>query len=298
MVQNNHRKKEIELMNQNLLQTKCQIKQFTLKNRICVPPLVVWEWSNESGQVLQEQIDHYKRFVQGGAGLVFQEATSVCPEGRLTNTQLGIWEDAQIDGLKQIVKILHDAKMPAIVQLSYAGLLAANDETRTAPSTFTYENNGGNSTGRELTVAEIKKIEQQYIEAAKRAYKAGYDGVELHCCHGYLLGEFLNKEINRRTDDYKVEDRLLLKNIITGIRNNTPDDFLIGCRMGSFEPELEDGIKNAKWFESHGIDFIDAYLGCSWVEKGDKPDDFPFSKSVYGAYCIKKEVSIPVIAIG
>ena len=285
-------------MKKEILHTQCQLGSFTLKNRICIPPLVVWEWSDESGKVVQEEMEHYQRFVAGGAGLVFQEATSVCPEGRLTNTQLGIWEDAQLEGLKNIVQILHNAKMPAIVQLSYAGLLAADNENRVSPSAFSYMKNGKSYTGRELSIQEIQTIEKQFISAAQRAQKAGYDGIELHCCHGYLLGEFLNKEINKRTDIYCVKNRLLLQNIIQGIRKNTSPDFLIGCRMGAFEPELQDGIENAKWLERQGVDVIDAYLGCSWVEKGEVPADFPFSKSVFGAAEIKKEVSIPVIAIG
>lgn len=281
----------------DLLRTPCRLKQFTFKNRICVPPLVVWNWSDETGKVAQEEIDHYKRLVNGGAGLVFQEATSVCPEGRLANSQLGIWDNSQIDGLKHIVKILHDAGMPAIIQLSYAGLIAANDQDRVSPSPFSYIKNGVTYTGRELTISEIHTIEQQFIQAAKRAVTAGYDGVELHCCHGYLLGAFLNRALNTRTDEYNANDRLILRNIIQGIRENTPPDFLLGCRIGSYEPELEDGLTTAKWLETQGIDFIDAYLGCPWVEKGDKPSDFPFRKSIYGAYRIKQEVSLPVIAI-
>lgn len=274
-----------------------KLNGFPIKNRICVPPLVIYTWSDDTGRVTDKRIAHYEALVNGGAGLVIQEATSVCREGRLTLDQLGIWEDGQIDGLKRIADVLHRAEMPAIIQLSHAGLLGAKPSYQVAPSAYQCVGNGAERSGRALTVDEIHMIEQQFIDGAKRAVQAGYDGVELHASHGYLLSEFMNPKINRRTDEYNAKDLLLLRHIIEGIQRVTPPHFIIGVRMGVFEPDLQTGIQNAKWLEAQGVDFIDAFYGCDWQAELEKPDDFPFNSCIYGAKCVKEAVSIPVFAV-
>lgn len=273
------------------------LKGFSIKNRVCVPPLVIYTWSDDTGSVTDKRIAHYEALVNGGAGLVIQEATSVCREGRLTLDQLGIWEDGQIDGLKRIADVLHRAHMPAIIQLSHAGLLGAKPSYQVAPSAYRCTGNGQERAGRELTVAEIHTIEQQFIDGAKRAYQAGYDGVELHASHGYLLSEFMNPKINRRADAYNARDLFMLRNILEGIRRVTPPQFILGVRMGAFEPDLQTGIRNARWLEAQGVDFIDAFYGCDWEAELTKPMDYPFNSCIYGAQCVKKAVSIPVFAV-
>ena len=99
---------------------------------------------------------------------------------------------------------------------------------------------------------EIQKIEGDFIEAARRAYEAGYDGVELHGCHNYLLCQFFNRRVNRRTDLYNAEDMQIVKNIIDGIRKVTPPEFVVGIRLGAFEPEISDGVAHAKKLEAMG----------------------------------------------
>ena len=280
-----------------VLFTPWTMNQFRIKNRIGVPPLVIFTWSDDSGQVTDKNVAHYRALVNGGAGLVIQEATCVCREGRLTKDQLGIWEDGQIDGLRRIVDVLHGAGMPAIVQLSHAGILAAGRENQVSPSEYRCLGNREDRVGRELTADEIRQIENQFIKGACRAYEAGYDGVELHASHGYLLSEFLNSRINRRTDEYKVGDRLIMRHIIEGIRKHTPADFILGVRLGAFEPGLHDGIETAKWLENQGVDFIDAFYGCDWEADLEKPEGYPFNESVYGAKRLKEAVSIPVFAV-
>ena len=281
----------------NRLFTPWTMKGFSIKNRIGVPPLVIFTWSDDSGRVTDKNVEHYRALVNGGAGLVIQEATCVSRDGRLTRDQLGIWEDGQIDGLRRLVGVFHEADMPAILQLSHAGILAAGRENQVSPSEYRCYGNREDRLGRELTPDEIRQIENQFIEGAKRACKAGYDGVELHASHGYLLSEFLNSRINRRTDEYNAGGRLILKNIIEGIRKHTPADFILGVRLGAFEPGLKEGIGTAVWLESQGVDFIDAFYGCDWEADLEKPEGYPFNESVYGAQRLKEEVSIPVFAV-
>lgn len=143
---------------------------FHFRSRICVPPLVIYTWSGENGCVTEPFLSHYRALVHGGAGLVIQQATSVSREGRLTLDQLGIWEDSQIDGLRQLVAIFHEANMPAIVQLSHAGILAAREEDRVCPSDCMVQVGGHTRYARALTASEIQQIERDFIDAAQRAY--------------------------------------------------------------------------------------------------------------------------------
>lgn len=151
--------------------------------------------------------------------------------------------------------------------------------------------------GRALTIEEIMEIEQAFIEGARRAAEAGFDGVEIHGSHGYLISEFLNSRINRRTDAYNVSDRLFVKNILAGIRAVTPPGFILGFRLGAFQPTLQDGIAYAKWLEAQGVDFINGFVGCDWEAELELPAGYPFDVSVYGAEMLKKAVSIPVFAV-
>lgn len=281
---------------ERLLFTPYQLKGFLLKNRICVPPMVMFTLGGESGRVTDRHVEHYRALVRGGAGLVIQEATSVSREGRLSLDQLGIWEDGQIDGLRRTAEVFHSAGMPAILQLSYGGLLSAGRENQVSPSAYACFGNREDRAGRELAAEEIRRIEGQFIEGARRARRAGYDGVELHGCRGYLLSAFLNPRINRRQDAYRAEDRLIWRNIIAGIRARTPPEFLLGCRLGAFEPDLAAGVANAKWLEAQGVDFLDVYLGCPWEMAPEKPEGYPYSASVYGAARIKQAVQLPVFA--
>ena len=103
---------------------------------------------------------------------------------------------------------------------------------------------------------EIHVLENEYIQAVRRAYEAGYDGVELHGCHSYLLSQFMNKRVNKRTDEYNADGMKILENILEGIRKVVPENFIVGIRLGAVEPPIEDGIAHAKWLEALGIDFI------------------------------------------
>ena len=112
--------------------TPWSLCDFSIPNRICVPPLVIYSWGDDTGRVTEKHVAHYRALANGGAGLVIQEATAICPEGRLTLDQLGIWEDGQIDGLRRIAEVLHTADMPAIIQLSHAGLMGQSPPTGSA----------------------------------------------------------------------------------------------------------------------------------------------------------------------
>ena len=170
------------------------IKDVKIKNRICVPPMVIG--FGQDGYVSQENVDRYKKLAQGGAGLIIQEATCVNADGLLSVKQLGIWRDDQIEGLKNIVDTVHAENCKIFIQIHHAGVTGIS-ENPICPSPYEYNNFGRIVVGREMTYEDIKSVQNDYIEAARRAYEAGYDGIELHGCHGYLISQFLNKRVNK-----------------------------------------------------------------------------------------------------
>ena len=144
---------------------------------------------------------------------------------------------------------------------------------------------------------DIKSIQNNFIEAARRSYKAGYDGIELHGCHGYLISQFLNKKVNKRTDEFGDIPEKFVIEIIEGIRKVTPKEFIVGIRLGGFEPTIEDGIHFAKVLEQNGIDFLDMSYGFSSEQEMIVNEKYKYSNAVYGAEKIKEEVSVPVFAV-
>ena len=225
------------------------IKNVKIKNRICIPPMVV-PFAHD-GYVAPENVERYKKLAQGGAGLIIQEATCVNSNGLLSPKQIGIWSDDQIEGLKSIVDAVHKEDCAIFVQIHHAGVTGIS-ENPLCPSPYEYNNYGKSVVGREMTIENIKSIQNDFIEAARRAYEAGYDGIELHGCHGYLISQFLNKKVNKRTDEYGQTPEKFVIEILEGIRKVTPEEFVVGIRLGGFEPTIEDGLHYAKVLEKNG----------------------------------------------
>ncbi|WP_341480412.1 NADH:flavin oxidoreductase [Clostridium cibarium] len=270
------------------------IKNVKIKNRICVPPMVVG--FSPDGYVAPENVERYKKLAQGGAGLIIQEATCINADGRLSSKQLGIWEDGQIEGLKTIVDTVHKENCAIFIQIHHAGVVGIS-EAPLCPSAYEYKNPLKTVVGREMTIEDIKSIQNDYIKAARRAYEAGYDGIELHGCHGYLISQFLNKRVNKRTDAYGKNPENFVTEILEGIRKVTPEEFVVGIRLGGFEPTVEDGLHHAKVLKANGIDFLDISYGFFNELEMNAPEGYKFSNAVYAAEEIKKEVSVPIFAV-
>lgn len=270
------------------------LKSLKIKNRICIPPMVVG-FSND-GSVTSENIERYKKLAQGGAGLIIQEATCINSDGKLLDNQLGIWSDDQIEGLKSIVDVVHEENCPIFIQIHHAGVVGIS-ENPLCPSAYEYKNYTKTVVGHAMNIEDIKSIQNDYVEAARRAYEAGYDGVELHGCHSYLISQFFNKRVNKRTDEYGTTPEKFVIEILEGIRKVTPKEFVVGIRLGGFEPTIEDGLHYAKVLEENGIDFLDISYGFGNEQEMNITEGYKFSNAVYAAERIKKEVSIPVFAV-
>lgn len=278
-----------------------------LKNRIVVPPMVLFGHCADDGMITEAHLRHYTRLAKGGPGLIVQEATCVTPGGRLSGDQPGIWSDDHIPGLRRVVEAVHGEGVPVVVQLHHGGIMSVTGP-RLCPSAYifreTKEKEGQKLavpvkeiTGQAMTDADIDEIRQAFVNAGRRAYEAGYDGVELHSCHSYLLCQFLNRYVNQRTDIYGSEPERLVLEIAEGIRAATNPEFLIGIRLGGFEPDLETAVKHAKVL-AEKLDFLDISYGFQGTMDTTAPGDETLPAIVRAAAAIRQAVDIPVFAVG
>ena len=278
----------------NALFREFELKGLKVKNRIVMPPLVNFNWSDDNGFVTERHIKHYERRAKGEAGIIIVEATAINKNGRLLPTQLGIWSDEHIEGMKKITTACHKYGTVILLQIHHGGL---NTHPKAAERAAGPSVDPNKSRSYSLSVEEIKKLTHDFIEGAVRAKKAGFDGVEIHGAHMYLLCQFATPLVNKRTDEYgeTLEGRLkFAKDIITGIRNETGTDFIISYRLGANAPGLEDGINIANELEHYGVNILHVSHG-GMNNPVEIPPNFNYNWIVFSGTEIKKHVHIPVI---
>ncbi len=269
-----------------------------IRNRLVLPPMVCFGWAGADGRVTDKHLNHYGARAEGGAGIVVVEATCVVPDGRLSMDQLGLWEDAQIPGMKDIADRCRMAGSLALVQIHHAGWKTVAESSAIASGPAGDPERPDATRG--LTVGEIHAITEAFAETAKRAKKAGFHGVELHGAHGYLLSQFASPYSNTRTDAYggTLENRLRLHvEIGQAVRAACGEDFILSIRIGCNEPDLTGGIAAARHLEANGFDML--HVSASGHDRNHPavPDTFPFNWIVWGGASIKRAVRIPVIVV-
>ncbi len=273
----------------NKLNEQIKIRNVVTKNRIAIPPMVCFHWSDDSGMVTEKNVKHYHDMAAGGAGFIIGEATAVSKQGRLHGTELGLWEDGQIEGWKRLADTVHQYDVPFVVQLLHAGV-SGIERVADCPSNYIKKYGEDHVIqGVEMSLQRIREVTDCFVQAAVRARKAGLDGIELHGCHSYLICQFLNRNVNRREDEYGQFPEKFALDIIQGIRESCGEDFVAGIRLGAFEPTLEDGIRNALALRGK-VDFLDIAYGFGGESEPYKPEDYPFSPAFYGAQEIKKQM--------
>ena len=256
------------------------IRGTTFSNRIWVSPMC--QYSAESGSATSWHDAHIGALATGGAGLIMMEATGVVPEGRISTACLGLWSDAQRDRLKPIVKFAHSQGCKIGIQLAHAGRkgsclppwsdhpMASTDEGGwecVAPSPIAF--GGKYPTPRALTNAEITDLVNSFATAAKRAEAAGFDLVEVHAAHGYLIHQFLSPISNKRSDLYggSFENRVrFLLEIVTAIRATIAESMPLFVRISATDWleggwTIEDSVELAKLLAKLGVDLIDVSSG-------------------------------------
>lgn len=253
--------------------TPIKIGTKTIKNRITMAPTVKF-YAGEDGMVTDDFVKHYEERAKHGVGLIVLEATCVAPEGRLFPSQLGLWNDDQIEGHKKIVEAVHQYGTLIIPQLHYGGLGTHPACGPLTSPTKTKWNNGFQTLEAvELTLEDIARIEQEFIDAAVRAQHAGYDGVQLHGCHAYLINDFASK-VNERTDRYGGSLENIARfgsEIIAGIRKACGKDFIISVRISGADPTIEDAPTIAEYYVANGCDYLQ--VSCGIGEFKDMPHD-------------------------
>lgn len=260
--------------------------------------MVCFGWGDLEGNVSDLHIEHYTKIAEGGPGLMIIEATCIDKEGKLCDDQLGIWDDRHIEGLKKLAAACKKNGAVALIQIHHAGLKTPKTVVDVAVSAS--DSQGTDRATRALTIGEIKEVQSKYADAAERAYKAGFDGIELHGAHGYLISQFLSPITNRRNDEYggEIENRMRFAlEVVEQIKNRVPKDFIIGCRMGGNEPTIENGIVIAKALENVGVDLLHVSAGITSDQVPTVPEDFEFNWIVYGGTQVKKNVNVPVIVV-
>lgn len=260
--------------------TPFTLKTITFKNRIVVSPMC--QYSAENGFANDWHLVHLGSRASGGAGLVIQEATSVSPEGRISLGDLGLWDDDQIEKLKQISDFIKSQNAVPGIQLAHAGRkgscnapfhggkqLAENEGawTTVGPSALAFDESQIKPTA--LDKDGIQKIVSDFKMATIRAVKAGYQVLEIHAAHGYLLHEFLSPLSNSRTDEYggSFENRIRLTlEVLEAVQSEWPENLPLFVRISAIDWadggwNLEESIKLSKILKEKGVDLIDVSSG-------------------------------------
>jgi 2,4-dienoyl-CoA reductase-like NADH-dependent reductase (Old Yellow Enzyme family) len=256
------------------------IRGVTFPNRIWVSPMC--QYSAIDGVATSWHDVHIGSFATGGAGLIMMEASGVVPEGRISTACLGLWNESQKERLAPIVSFAHSMGTKIGIQLAHAGRkasclppwsdhpMASKEEGGwecVAPSAISF--GGKYPVPKELTVAEIKNLVTSFAESAKRAVLAGFDLVEIHAAHGYLIHQFLSPISNKRNDEYggSFENRTrFFLEIAEAVRNAIPDGMPLFARISASD-WLEDGwtidesVELCKLLKSKGVDLIDVSSG-------------------------------------
>ncbi len=250
------------------------------KNRITMAPTVKFN-AGTDGIVTDFFVKHYALRAKHSCGLICVEATAVSPEGRLAPSQIGLWNDDQIAGHQKLVEACHQFGALVIPQLHYGGLGTHPDcGPLTSPTAVLWKHWDKDVMAEELTVSEIHRIEQCFVDAAVRAKKAGYEGVQLHGCHSYLINDFASA-INQRTDEYggSTENRARFgSEIIAGIRKACGDDFIISVRVSGCDPTVEESIGTAEYYVKAGCDYLQVSNGIQDVSTLPHDESLPYNR--------------------
>ena len=264
------------------------LRSITLRNRIVVSPMC--NYVAIDGVLTDWHRTHYASLARGGAGLVVVEATAVSPEGRITPGDSGLWNDAQGAVLAGIAASIKTAGAVAGLQLAHAGRKAsanrpwegddsiADNDPRgwetIAPSAIAL---GGllPKVPRAITIEQIKRVQGDYVAAAKRALAAGFEFLQLHFAHGYLAASFLNDHSNQRSDQYGgiLENRArFLQETVEAVRAVWPAHLPLSVRLGVIEFDGRDeqtvanAIAVAKSFKAAGVDHLDLSMGFTTLD--------------------------------
>ncbi len=278
------------------LQEPLKVKGLTLKCRIIMPPIAT-NLATRKGAVTERLIEHYVKRCKS-LGLLVVEHSYVSLNGKFSERQLGIYDDRLIPKLKKLVRSVHATDTPIISQINHAGAHTAEEVTGMLPIGPS-EADGVH----ELQVDEIEELTCAFALAAERAIKAGFDGVEIHGAHGFLLNQFFSPLTNHRSDKYggSLENRMRFPlKIVERVREAVGEKVLM-YRLGADDLDpagtnIEDSKRFALKLQETGVDIIDVSGGVC----GSRPENLQDIQGYFvnQAHQIKKIVNIPIVGIG
>ncbi len=289
-----------------MLKTPIRIRHLTLNDRLVMPPMATGK--SDNGKVTAELVEYYRQRAEGDAlGLIITEHSYMDIKGKAGPNQVSIAEPSDITGLKKLVDAIHGAGSAKVfAQINHAGS-STNPQVTSyqpeAPSPVLHPTYKDAVLPLEMRQSRIREIVKEFADAAVRAKSAGYDGVEIHSAHGYLLNQFYSPLTNHRTDEYggDLDGRLRIhKDVITAVRRAVGEEYPIALRLGGCDymdggSTIEDAVRAAEKFESWGIDLLDISGGiCRYMIVDGKAPGF-FSEMTAA---IKERVRIPVILAG
>lgn len=280
-----------------------EIKGLKLKNRIVMPPMFT-KMATPDGAVTDRHIVHYTARARGGVGLIIVEHTYVAPSGRLAPGQLGLYEDSLIPRLSRLVEAVHREGAKIALQLTHAGSRTTREtigEQPVGPSDIPAPND--KEAPRPLSIPEIGGLVAAFGKAARRAVEAGFDAVEIHGAHGFLLCQFLSPYTNHRNDEYggSPEGRLRFPlEAIKEVKRNCAKNMPLFYRFGA-DDMLDGGLTRAEAklvaprLEQAGVDVIDVSGGLGGSQHARFSEQGYFVPLAQG---IKEVVKVPVIGVG
>jgi len=294
--------------------TPLNLRSITFRNRIFVSPMC--QYSSQDGLPSEWHLVHLGSRAVGGAGLVMVEATAVSPEGRISPDDSGIWSDAHAEAFVPIARFLKEHGTVAGIQLAHAGRkgscslpwlgggplgIEACGWQPLAPSALPFTES--HPVPRSLTHAELDEIEAQFCAASRRALVAGFQVLELHMAHGYLLHEFLSPLVNRREDEYggTLENRLRFPlRIASAVREEWPAQLPLFVRISATDWveggwDIDQSLVLARQLKQIGVDLIDCSSGFAVP---DEPVPFGPGFQVPFAARVRSEAGIATGAVG
>ena len=278
------------------LEEAIKVNQTTIRNRIVLPPMATEK--SDNGKITDKLIEHYRQRATS-TGLVIIEHSYVSSEGKYSPNQLAITSDEQILEFTRLCDAIHEVGAVCLTQLAHAGARAKFTDNPISPSGVQLD-----KPTEEMDSQEIERIRKCFVDAAVRSYKAGFDGVEVHSAHMYLLNQFYSPITNKRTDKYTgstIEGRTKLQcEIIQEIREETSPNFIIAVRLGACDyrddgSQIEDISPACRLLEEAGADLIDISGGYHDYTNPNTQEAGWFKELSIQA---KKSVQVPVILTG
>ncbi len=283
-----------------------KLGKIELKNRIVMPPMGT-RYPAFGGWVTERLKHYYAERARGGVGLVIVEFACVTYAGRGSHYTLGIYDDNLIPGLRELSRAIRAEGAKTAIQLAHAGPAARPDVTGVQPVAPSPIPCFGGEVPRELSIAEIEDLVEAFAQAARRAKEAGFDAIELHMAHGYLINAFLSPLTNKRTDEYggdTIGRTKFAVKVLQRVKEITEDEFPVLCRFSADEfvrggLTLNESKIIVNILEQAGADTIDVTAGVAEsVYMNIPPMTLPEGCIIHLAEGIKKTVSVPVIAVG